>query len=110
MVERGESCLSDLYVVLRGAEARADTADHLAIDHDGQAAVHFDIAVRRNRCDAAMTSMSECRRDRSALKATVICNNGFAVLALIASMLRRSRSERSFRIDGILQCLASRPL
>src|SRR5260370_14610299 len=47
-VERGESCLSDLYVVLGSIEARADAADDLAIDHDRQPPLHFDIAVRRH--------------------------------------------------------------
>jgi len=51
-VERGEPCLSDLYVVLRSIEACADAADDLAIDHDRQPPLHFDIAVRRHCRDA----------------------------------------------------------
>ena len=44
-VERGESCLRDLYVVLRSIEACADAADYLAIDHDRQAPLHFGVTA-----------------------------------------------------------------
>jgi hypothetical protein len=42
--QRGQPCLRDLDVLLRRREARADGADHLAIDHHLQRPLHFDEA------------------------------------------------------------------
>ena len=54
MLQNGKPRLCDLYVMLWGIEARADTAYHLAIDDDRQASLHFDEIMRRNKSDTAV--------------------------------------------------------
>src|SRR5271168_4525069 len=54
MLERREPGLRDLHIVLRRIEARTDAADHLAIDDDGQTALHLDKVARAQQCDATV--------------------------------------------------------
>jgi hypothetical protein len=54
MRDRCQPGLSDLYVILRGVKAGPDSADDLAIDHNGKSTLHLGEALRRNGGNATV--------------------------------------------------------
>jgi hypothetical protein len=54
MRDRRQPGLSDLHIVLRRVEARADGANYLAINDDWKATLHLREALRRNSGNATV--------------------------------------------------------
>src|ERR1700720_1592334 len=61
MCERGKSCLGDLFVFLGRREARADAANHLAVDYDWKPALHlYKAASGYCRVTTAVDCLLQC--------------------------------------------------
>src|ERR1700731_4680217 len=61
LCERGMSCLGDLFVFLGRRKARADAANHLAVDYDWKPALHlYKAASGYRRVTAVVDGLLQC--------------------------------------------------